>query len=216
MSRYPEADEAQHGHYNDGYNPYPTYNYEPQQPPNPYELQPTPNPYEHEHQAYQPIHADPFVGSQSPPHPSLYRSPPPLHDPFTNQHAISPPPLHQSPPLVHPGSPPLPLPHPNDYLNPGYGGMHSITPPPMQIQPSPVSLYDTGPALDALDEQEEGLEDAGDYPLLRRDRSHASSNMPIPGEYEPVAGDDRSESNIRYGRIPQRVPRRYKTIKKVE
>jgi len=38
----------------------------------------------------------------------------------------------------------------------------------------------------------------------------------MPGEYDPVTGDDRSESNIRYGRIPQRVPRRYKTIKKVE
>ncbi|KAF9034366.1 glycosyltransferase family 2 protein [Panaeolus papilionaceus] len=30
------------------------------------------------------------------------------------------------------------------------------------------------------------------------------------------ADDARSETNIRYGRIPQRVPRRYKTIKKVE
>ncbi|KII90552.1 glycosyltransferase family 2 protein [Plicaturopsis crispa FD-325 SS-3] len=37
----------------------------------------------------------------------------------------------------------------------------------------------------------------------------------MPGEYDE-AGDDRSETNIRYGRIPQRVPRRYKTIKKVE
>ncbi|KZP09106.1 glycosyltransferase family 2 protein [Athelia psychrophila] len=33
----------------------------------------------------------------------------------------------------------------------------------------------------------------------------------VPGAYE-----DESENNIRYGRIPQRVPRRYKTIKKVE
>jgi chitin synthase len=27
---------------------------------------------------------------------------------------------------------------------------------------------------------------------------------------------EEEDSNIRYGRIPQRVPRRYKTIKKVE
>ncbi|KIP07919.1 glycosyltransferase family 2 protein [Phlebiopsis gigantea 11061_1 CR5-6] len=38
----------------------------------------------------------------------------------------------------------------------------------------------------------------------------------MPGEYDAATADDRSESNIRYGRIPQRVPRRYKTIKKVE
>ena len=38
----------------------------------------------------------------------------------------------------------------------------------------------------------------------------------MPGEYDAATADDRSESNIRYGHIPQRVPRRYKTIKKVE
>ncbi|KAI0051502.1 glycosyltransferase family 2 protein [Auriscalpium vulgare] len=35
--------------------------------------------------------------------------------------------------------------------------------------------------------------------------------MPIPGGY-----NDEGENNIRYGSIPQRVPRRFKTIKKVE
>jgi chitin synthase len=37
-----------------------------------------------------------------------------------------------------------------------------------------------------------------------------------PGGYNEPTGNDRSENNIRYGRIPQRVPRRYKTIKQVE
>ena len=37
----------------------------------------------------------------------------------------------------------------------------------------------------------------------------------MPGEYD-MMDDAQSESNIRYGSIPQRVPRRYKTIKKVE
>lgn len=47
-------------------------------------------------------------------------------------------------------------------------------------------------------------------PLLRRDPSQGSSyNMPVPGGYD-------EDVNIRYGRIPQRIPRRYKTIKKVE
>jgi hypothetical protein len=33
----------------------------------------------------------------------------------------------------------------------------------------------------------------------------------MPGRYGPL-----DDSNIRYGRIPQRVPRRYKTLKRIE
>ena len=65
--------------------------------------------------------------------------------------------------------------------------------------------------------------DTGDMPLLRRDPSSMSTIPRVPGQYDDdmdgtsaVGGDDRSENNVRYGRIPQRVPRRYKTIKKVE
>jgi chitin synthase len=58
-------------------------------------------------------------------------------------------------------------------------------------------------------------EDLGDMPLLQRNGSYAP--LPMPGSYaEASANEYRSETNIRYGRIPQRVPRRYKTIKKVE
>ncbi|KIM36553.1 glycosyltransferase family 2 protein [Hebeloma cylindrosporum] len=58
-------------------------------------------------------------------------------------------------------------------------------------------------------------------PLLRRDPSSISSLRRVPGGYEDdgdgaATADNQSENNIRYGRIPQRVPRRYKTIKKVE
>ena len=61
-------------------------------------------------------------------------------------------------------------------------------------------------------------DDPGDMPLLRRDGSRVSNySMPhVPGGYDEPVSDNRSETNIRYGRIPQRVPRRYKTIKKVE
>ncbi|KZT69531.1 glycosyltransferase family 2 protein [Daedalea quercina L-15889] len=100
-----------------------------------------------------------------------------------------------------------------DYLNAGYGGVHASNLGPI-IHPSPVSLYDPGPVSEQLEEPDDDLNDVGDYPLLRRDTGH-SSNLPIPGDYQAVAGDE-EESNIRYGRIPQRVPRRYKTIKKVE
>jgi len=58
-------------------------------------------------------------------------------------------------------------------------------------------------------------DDLGDMPLPQRNSSYAP--LPIPGSHaEASANEDRSETNIRYGRIPQRVPRRYKTIKKVE
>ena len=55
-----------------------------------------------------------------------------------------------------------------------------------------------------------------DEPLLNRRGSRDSA---MPGGFDPalLGGPiDDDASNIRYGRIPQRVPRRYKTIKKVE
>ncbi|KAI0727135.1 glycosyltransferase family 2 protein [Fomitopsis betulina] len=233
MSHYPEADEAQHGHYNDGYstthsaytpNPYDAYQ------PSPYQPAPSPN-YEHEHQAYQPLHNDPFAEQQAAPHPSLYHSPS-LQNPYMHatspppqpayMHATSPPPqpsymhsppIHPLSPPLHPASPPIhamtPPPFgPRDYLNPGYAN------PGSSIRPSPVSLYDQGPVADHQEELYDDLNDGGDYPLLRRDTG-GSSNLPVPGDYQAVAGDE-EDVNIRYGRIPQRVPRRYKTIKKVE
>lgn len=74
------------------------------------------------------------------------------------------------------------------------------------------STYNLG-----YDEQQ----DTGDIPLLRRDPSSVSSvgvpaGPPAPGAYESDEDDAQESSNIRYGRIPQRVPRRYKTIKKFE
>jgi len=57
-------------------------------------------------------------------------------------------------------------------------------------------------------------EDLGDMPLLQRNSQYAPVTM--PGSYDEATADDRSETNIRYGRIPQRVPRRYKTIKTVK
>lgn len=85
--------------------------------------------------------------------------------------------------------------------------------PPIQPSPTPSPYELHGPGF----ETEEDFQDTGDMPLLRRPTGGAHSPpMPMPGEYDAVTADDKSESNIRYGRIPQRVPRRYKTIKKVE
>ena len=131
------------------------------------------------------------------------------------------------PPAVVPTPPPPPpiithSPPPQPNYGPG-----SVLPPFGVPQQStgfhgPQSGYD-------LHEDDHGDDmDTGDIPLLRRDP--ASSNtlsvggFQMPGSYDdlgrPMSAspslDDRSEVNIRYGRIPQRVPRRYKTVKKVE
>ncbi|KAH8082444.1 glycosyltransferase family 2 protein [Cristinia sonorae] len=191
--------------------------------PNPYDRQPsvTPNPYEqeHQHQAFQPIHPDPFsLPPQSPPHhPGSPLHANPYHAPLSDPYA----------PPLHPNSPP-----PMDYLNANYpppGSMlqtansptlHSITPPPQSMlaspQPSPYSSAGAPSYAGDMHDDQEGDIDTGDIPLLQRRADGRPGVMSMPGEYDPVTGDSQSENNIRYGRIPQRVPRRYKTIKKVE
>lgn len=95
----------------------------------------------------------------------------------------------------------------------------------------------------SVDERQSLGDEDGDIPLLRRDSRGSGMGIripdhnptggefagglggefinvdaPIPGAYNGDwnDGDGGDGNNIRYGRIPQRVPRRYKTIKKVE
>ncbi|CAL1713774.1 unnamed protein product [Somion occarium] len=216
MSYFPHNN-GQQGQYNDNYDPYSnSYNVRPS---------PSPNPYEQEHQPFQPIHPDPFgfpplsnPYQNVPPPPSGFihpASPPP--GPFVNP--ASPPPG----PFIHPGSPP---PGPGDYmpssfsnnLHAGSPALHVATPLPQQGGDTGHSPYSQhAPGFELHDDDQDF--DTGDIPLLQRHPSNNSPPMPMPpmpGEYDQATADDRSESNIRYGRIPQRVPRRYKTIKKVE
>lgn len=180
MSRYPEADEAQQRHYNDGYLPYPATT-----TPNPYDHQPNPYDRQSPYGAAPPL-TDPF----NPPPQNLYSSPPPQQ---SNNVYPTYPPVVEPPRFQTPGPPPPVIGTPSPYQRTGY------------------ELHD-----------DHESEDTGDIPLLRRDPSLPGAARPysrvgMPGGYEDAATpDDRSESNIRYGRIPQRVPRRYKTIKKVE
>ena len=51
-------------------------------------------------------------------------------------------------------------------------------------------------------------------PLLRRNSQ--ASIFSVPQSFPGGFAEPEQDINIRYGRIPQRVPRRYKTIKKVE
>ncbi|KAG6830638.1 Chitin synthase 4 [Tephrocybe sp. NHM501043] len=166
MSRYPEADEAQRHHYNDGY-------------------------------------ADPFHT--------------PYDEPFEGGTILQPPQTYNQPqtydydqPLYPPQPPPPP---PSNFLNPypNPGPPPSTTP----LSHTPYDLHD-----------DQDPQDPGAMPLLRRDTSHSHSSfinvdMPVPGAFDGRADadaddDDDAPPNIRYGRIPQRIPRRYKTIKKVE
>ncbi|KAH7927646.1 glycosyltransferase family 2 protein [Leucogyrophana mollusca] len=208
MSRYPEPDvEAQRGHYNDPYyqahtpTPYEQQPYEHQQYEQPYEQHPFQQPQLYD--PHQPYPApDPFLTPQS--HPSSF-TPAPAHDPYQTH---SPAPTHdpyqaQSPPPSRP---------PTDYLNPHYNPYDN--PHPVQPPARPTSQF--GPSYELHDREEPDQEiEAGDIPLLRRESPYAP--IPMPGGYDQAMADDTPEdNNIRYGRIPQRVPRRYKTIKKVE
>ena len=97
--------------------------------------------------------------------------------------------------------------------------MHPHFNPDLNARSSSVPPSTTVVGDSSYDLHDDNEDDPGNMPLLRRDGSYGSAySMPhVPGEYaESIVPDNRSESNIRYGRIPQRVPRRYKTIKKVE
>ena len=81
-------------------------------------------------------------------------------------------------------------------------------PPPLHNQPSTNTFQ--------YDDADNELGDAGDLPLLRAPSGRSQESLnPMPGQYHPVPSED-DVNNIRYGRIPQRVPRRNKTIKRVE
>jgi len=101
-----------------------------------------------------------------------------------------------------------------EYIPPNFGIDFQAPGPPPSVTPV-QSAY--GRSYSLIDDPDNDPHDTGDIPLLRRDNSNTSAiAMPMPGGYDEVTPDNRSETNIRYGRIPQRVPRRYKTIKKVE
>lgn len=97
--------------------------------------------------------------------------------------------------------------HEADYLNPGYSG-----------PPRPASSHFS--AYDDHDHDPNNNEDLGDIPLLQRDSNAFAPSLHVPGVpggyEESVAPQDDESVNIRYGAIPQRVPRRYKTMKRVE
>ncbi|KAK2465800.1 hypothetical protein APHAL10511_002344 [Amanita phalloides] len=224
MSRYvPEADEAQRRHYNDGYSQYP-YDTGQHSLPDPFA-----NPYPAD--SIQRTHPNPY--SSPPPQPP---PPPPLHQSYQlNDPYIVP---------IHAQSPPQPssvlLSRP-----PHYRPVHAHAATPIPGPPPPLSVAASSTYVDQAggyefgEDTEHDLQDTGDIPLLRRDegaRFNRNSSLlapmpvPMPGGYadegssinlprrtQEEEGEEGSQGTyIRYGRIPQRVPRRYKTLKRVE
>jgi hypothetical protein len=107
----------------------------------------------------------------------------------------------------------------HDYLSPSHTPVPFAAPhvAPGMVTPGsgPTSLSsrpDSGYTL--RDDGPQDHYDTGEEPLLQRGNSAGMGSMPMPGGPGVDANGD--DTNIRYGHIPQRVPRRYKTIKKVE
>lgn len=109
-------------------------------------------------------------------------------------------------------------------------------PPPLHAPPS-YGSNNSNQGYDLHEDVEPDFQDAGDIPLLRRDEGPgnvrvrnasylAPMPVPMPGTYDDDTGsfvnvpppqqEEEENYHIRYGRIPQRVPRRYKTLKRVE
>ena len=198
MSRYPpEIDEAQHRHYNDGFTPNPYENYgdpfNPYPPPQP----PPPPPLPPQQQSYHVA----FESSYSPPQPPML-------------------PYQPGPPLPPPGPPPQ-------------GAYTSPSPDrPASAAQYRQSMYDftednNGGGREPqrnyerynYDQEQDAVGDAGEIPLLRHPSSQPSLRGRVPGAFDDsdsTAVASETDSNVRYGRIPQRMPRRYKTLKKVE
>ena len=203
----------------------------------------TPNPFENSPYIPPPPHSDPFATPQITPSP--HSPPPPTHPAAApGLYHGSPPPIERyaSPNMVQHGPSPQPIDylgahyHPDTGLSPPIhhtNSIPSLSPPP-SISPRPYSGYelqDNGPVA--------AQDDLGDIPLLRRGPSQMTMNLSMNPPFSPSGtpapdhmfpggfvmsdgtgaqgyDDDEPENNIRYGRIPQRVPRRYKTTKKVE
>lgn len=163
-----------------------------------------PNPFQdpystpHSHQS----HLDYEFASQADPYARPYSTHPP------DQAFVAPPP----PPTV-PAPPPVPLspfqqpsdmrmttPAPDDhYLDPRYDPRPSPSSTRYQLEDEGAVPHD-GPT--------------GDIPLLQRHGSGYGGSM--PGGFRESQPPLEEENYIHYGRIPQRVPRRFKTTKKIQ
>ena len=112
-------------------------------------------------------------------------------------------------------SPPPPPPAPYQQQHIAFAPGPSYSAADLNIPPPPLSNQTSTTLFQPYDDQDHDLGDAGDLPLLRAPSGRSQESLRIPGQYGAPL-DDEGANNIRYGRIPQRVPRRHKTLKRVE
>ncbi|KDQ16092.1 glycosyltransferase family 2 protein [Botryobasidium botryosum FD-172 SS1] len=148
---------------------------------------------------------DPYA-PRYPPQPASY-IPNPYDDPFRGHPGDSPYSVH--------GSLSPPIQQHDDFL-----GSHQLQEPNFS-QPRP---HFTPASTSSYQLEDEGFipraqDDPGDIPLLRRDSGHGPSSDHLAlgaGDMQAdQPADDNFASNIHYGSIPQRIPRRGKTKKRV-
>ncbi|ELU36712.1 glycosyltransferase family 2 protein [Rhizoctonia solani AG-1 IA] len=175
-------------------NPYPASQtpnpYPPSQTPNPYPPTTTPGPYQQQQQQYS---AYPPPPQSHTPLPQSYSNPNPFDRPPSTPYSVAPSHSYQDP-FVNPGTPAT---YPIREEHTGYDYTQS------QGRYTGVPLHDDG-YVDVGREVDD--QDHGETPLLN---PHVSITPSETDHAEP------EPSNIHYGAIPQRQPRRYKTIKKV-
>ena len=175
--------------------------------PNPYDPHAhTPSPFDNPNSLY--TNAGQVIGHSTP-----------TPDPFINH-----------PSLYDPYGAPAPSLASDRYNSPApLPGQARVTSPPLQPNNdylNPSSAPTGGPRVHYETNDPNDGPDGGDIPLLRRDGASAitpvdGSSMresyAMPGGFDPnLLPDSDDLNNIRYGRIPQRVPRRYKTKKRYE
>ncbi|KAH7337302.1 chitin synthase-domain-containing protein [Rhizoctonia solani] len=177
-------------------NPYPPSQYPVSQTPNPYPHSSTPNPYPptttpgpYQQQPQQYPAYPPSSQTSAP----TYSTPNPFDRPPSTPYSITPSHSYQDP-FSGQGTPAT---YPIQEEQTGYGydqnqGRHSTS----GVQLQDDGYVDVGREMDDQDH---------DTPLLN----------PHVGITPEEHGPDHEETNIHYGAIPQRQPRRYKTIKKV-
>ncbi|EPQ26218.1 uncharacterized protein PFL1_06153 [Pseudozyma flocculosa PF-1] len=200
---HPQTAEARRQSLTAAANPYPTYDpgaNPTSPPPLPYD----PSPYDHAPPSYPPQH------HHHDPRPTS----PQLNNPYQTQPAA----------VVHANPFDSSMDHHHHHLN--YhddNGDVPLLPPSGNYAYAPASQFDEdgnhiGP-IGKYDDGDDDVMDEDDVDGQARGRHlgmDPSDPDYMPGGFNPALMEDGQAGGIRYGRIPQRVPRRYKTLKRVE
>ncbi|KAN0063634.1 Chitin synthase 4 [Thecaphora frezii] len=158
-----------------------------------------------------PLPYDPYQPSTSH-HPDPYPNPPPSYPPSHSPTLDTPYPSHPAPanPFDSAMQTHHPLHHQHYHDDLADNGDVPLLPAHANYAYAPASQFDAdgnhiGPAANYHDADADADANAD-----------ADADAYMPGGFDPNVLENGQAGGIRYGRIPQRVPRRYKTLKRVE